>query len=241
MISRVAPIEDMPFTKDGDPIDIILSPLGVPARKNLGQILEMHLGLAAHALDYQAIVPSMTSVTDEELREELRKAGYPETGQIELFDGKTGEKFDNDVSVGWMYIMKLEHMVQDKIHARSTGRYSLITQQPPGGRSRFGANRLGEMEVWALLGHGASHTLRETLTIKSDDMQGRNAAYRSIVHSEPITHVGVPATFNVLLYYLRGLGLNVNLETSDKPDTLSYDSPRRDKESGGRAGFRGKY
>ncbi len=216
VISRVAPVEDMPFTNDGEPIDIILSSLGVPSRKNLGQILEMHLGLAAHSLNYQAIVPTMTSVTDEELREELKRAGYPENGRIELFDGKTGEKFASDVAIGWMYVMKLEHMVEDKVHARSTGRYSLITQQPPGGRARFGGNRLGEMEVWALLGHGSAYTLREMLTIKSDDMQGRNAAYRSIIHNEPIVQTGIPATFNVLLYHLRGLGLNVHLEIPER-------------------------
>ena len=216
VISRIAPIEDMPFTKDGEPIDIVLSTLGVPSRKNLGQILEMHLGLAAKTLEYQAVVPSMTSVTEQELQEELRKAGYPETGRVELFDGKTGERFDNDVAIGWMYIMKLEHMVQDKIHARSTGRYSLITQQPPGSRSRFGGGRLGEMEVWALLGHGSAYILREMLTIKSDDMQGRNSAYRAIIYNEPITQTTVPAAFNVLLYHLRGLGLNVHLDVPEK-------------------------
>ena len=195
VISRIAPIEDMPFTQDGVPIDIIFSALGVPSRKNLGQILEMHLGLAAHALQYQAIVPPMTSVTEQELEEEIEKAGYPKTGQIALYDGKTGERFNNDVSVGWMYIMKLEHMVQDKIHARSTGRYSLITQQPPGGRARFGGGRLGEMEVWALLGHGAAYTLREMLTIKSDDVQGRNSAYNAIIRNDPVTQTGTPAAF----------------------------------------------
>ena len=216
VISRVAPIEDMPFTKDGEPVDIVLSALGVPSRKNLGQILEMHAGLAAHALNYQAVIPPMTSVTEGELRDELVKAGYPETGQLDLYDGKTGEKFDGDVSVGWIYTMKLEHMVQDKVHARSTGRYSLITQQPPGGRARFGGGRLGEMEVWALLGHGAAYTLREMLTIKSDDVQGRNAAYNAIIRNEPVTQTGTPAAFNVLLYYLRGLGLDVNLEIPER-------------------------
>lgn len=216
VISRIAPIEDMPFTSDGKPVDIILSSLGVPSRKNLGQILEMHLGLAAHTLKYQAVIPPMTSITEDELKEELKSAGYPENGRLELFDGKTGEKFGRNVSVGWIYTMKLEHMVQDKIHARSTGKYALITQQPPGGRSRFGGNRIGEMEVWALLGHGAAYILREMLTIKSDDLQGRNAAYNSIIHNEPITQSGTPAAFNVLLYYLRGLGLNVNLDLSEK-------------------------
>ena len=229
VISRIAPVEDMPFTDDGQPVDIILSALGVPSRKNLGQILEMHIGLVAHALNYQAVVPPMTSVTEEELRGEMQKAGYPETGQVALYDGKTGEKFDGDVSVGWIYTMKLEHMVQDKIHARSTGRYSLITQQPPGGRARFGGGRLGEMEVWALLGHGAAYTLREMLTIKSDDVQGRNAAYNAIIHNEPVTQMGTPAAFNVLLYYLRGLGLNVSLEIPDRDQPQMEVGERRKK------------
>ena len=229
VISRVAPIEDMPFTEDGEPVDIILSALGVPSRKNLGQILEMHTGLAAKALNYQVVVPPMTSITEEELKEEIQKAGYPETGQVALYDGKTGEKFDGDVSVGWIYTMKLEHMVQDKIHARSTGRYSLITQQPPGGRARFGGGRLGEMEVWALLGHGAAYTLREMLTIKSDDVQGRNAAYNAIIHNEPVTQMGTPAAFNVLLYYLRGLALNVNLEIPDRDQPQLEVGERRRK------------
>ncbi|MDE0243548.1 MAG: DNA-directed RNA polymerase subunit beta [Candidatus Kaiserbacteria bacterium] len=215
VISRIAPIEDMPFTSDGEPIDIILSSLGVPSRKNIGQVLEMHLGLAAHAQGYQAIVPPMTSITEDELRNELVEAGYPESGQVDLYDGKTGDRFAGDVSIGWVYTLKLEHMVQDKVHARSTGRYSLITQQPPGGRSRFGGGRLGEMEVWALLGHGAAHTLREMLTIKSDDMHGRNIAYNAIIRKKPIVQTGTPAAFNVLLYYLRGLGLNVTLDTAD--------------------------
>lgn len=216
VVSRVAPIEDMPFTKDGEPIDIILSPLGVPSRKNLGQILEMHMGLAAQALNYQAIIPPMTSVSEEELREELKAAGYPDTGRIELFNGKNGQKFSNDCSIGWIYTMKLEHMVEDKIQARSTGKYSLITQQPPGGKKRFGGGRLGEMEVWALIGHGASYTLREMLTIKSDDLQGRTSAYNSIIKNRPITQAGTPAAFNVLLYHLRGLGLNVKLRSPEQ-------------------------
>ena len=220
----------MPFTKDGEPVDIILSSLGVPSRKNLGQILEMHLGLAAHTLNYQAIIPPMTSITEGDLKKELKEAGYPENGRVDLLDGKTGEKFAGDISIGYIYVMKLEHMVQDKIHARSTGRYSLITQQPPGGRSRFGANRLGEMEVWALLGHGASYTLREMLTIKSDDMQGRNSAYKAIIKNEPITQIGTPATFNVLLYHMRGLGLNVSLDFEEdimKGVTDSYSVRKR--------------
>ena len=225
VISRVAPVEDMPFTKDGQPLDIILSPLGVPSRMNLGQILEMHLGLAAHELNYQAIVPPMTTVTEEELQEEMVKAGYSKTGRVELFDGKTGEMLDYTATVGYMYIMKLEHMVQDKVHARSTGRYLLVTQQPPGGRAQFGANRLGEMEVWALLGHGCAYTLREMLTIKSDDIQGRNAAYKSIIQNEPIMQTGTPAAFNVLLYYLRGLSLDVTLNVPERDDTIAI--PRR--------------
>lgn len=221
VISRIAPVEDMPFTNDGEPVDIILSSLGVPSRKNIGQILEMHLGLAAHSLGYQAVVPPMTSITEEELQKELVGAGYPETGQVDLFDGRTGEQFAGKVSIGWIYTLKLEHMVQDKVHARSTGRYSLITQQPPGGRSRFGGGRLGEMEVWALLGHGAAHTLREMLTIKSDDMHGRNMAYNAIIRKKPILQTGTPAAFNVLLYYLRGLGLQVTFGSDDEDGEMS--------------------
>ena len=215
VISKVLPVEDMPFTEDGEPVDIVLSPLGVPSRQNLGQILEIHLGLAAHTLDYQAIVPPLTSVSEPELRDEIEKAGFDPSGRIKLWNGKTGEQLDAHVTVGYMYMMKLHHMVEDKIQARSTGPYSLVSQQPLGGRSRRGGQRLGEMEVWALLGHGAAYTLREMLTTKSDDIQGRSTAYNAIIKNHPITQTGTPASFNVLMYYLRGLGLNINLKDSE--------------------------
>ena len=216
VISKVLPSEDMPYTEDGQPVDIVLSPLGVPSRKNIGQILEMHLGMCASRLGYQAVIPPLTSITDKELKGELKAAGMPETGRVPLYDGRTGEKYHGDVAVGVLYILKLEHMVEDKIHARSTGKYSLITQQPVGGRSRFGGQRLGEMEVEALVAHGAAYTLREMLTIKSDDVQGRAKAYDSIVRQEPIIQTNTPATFNVLLHVLRGLCLNIETQRAER-------------------------
>ncbi|MEK7613482.1 MAG: DNA-directed RNA polymerase subunit beta [Patescibacteria group bacterium] len=211
VISRVLPIEDMPYTADGEPIDIILTPLGVPSRMNLGQILEVHLGLAAHTLGYQAIVPPFAGATEDEIRAELEKAGLNPHGTMTLYDGRTGEQFDQDVTVGYMYILKLHHMVEDKIHMRSIGPYSLITQQPLGGKAQNGGQRFGEMEVWALLGYGAAYTLREMLTIKSDDIQGRSAAFDAIVKGRLIEHSNTPASFSVLLNHLRGLGLDVIL------------------------------
>ncbi len=211
VISRILPVEDMPFMEDGTPIDVILTPLGVPSRMNLGQILELHLGLAAHTLGYQAVCPPFSGATEDEIRAELVKAGYPEDGKITLFDGRTGEAFDQKVAIGYMYIMKLHHMVEDKIHMRSIGPYSLITQQPLGGKAQNGGQRFGEMEVWALLGYGAAYTLREMLTVKSDDIQGRSAAFDAIVKGGKISHIHTPAAFNVLLQQLRALGLDVDL------------------------------
>ena len=212
VISTILPEEDMPYTADGTPVDIILSPLGVPSRMNLGQILEMHLGMAANSLGYQAIVPPFLGARHEEIREELAKAGLPENGKMKLFDGRTGEVFKQDVAVGFMYMLKLHHMVEDKIHMRSIGPYSLITQQPLGGKAQGGGQRFGEMEVWALEGYGAAYTLREMLTIKSDDILGRSATFDSIVKNETIRPPNSPASFNVLLNYLRGLALDVDLK-----------------------------
>ncbi|MBI2630618.1 DNA-directed RNA polymerase subunit beta [Candidatus Nomurabacteria bacterium] len=212
VISTILPEEDMPYTADGTPIDIILSPLGVPSRMNLGQILEMHLGMAANTLGYQAIVPPFLGAKHEEIKEELIKAGLPENGKLQLFDGRTGEPFQQDVAVGYMYMLKLHHMVEDKIHMRSIGPYSLITQQPLGGKAQGGGQRFGEMEVWALEGYGAAYTLREMLTIKSDDILGRSATFDSIIKNEPIRPPNSPASFNVLLNYLRGLALDVDLK-----------------------------
>ncbi|KKR65909.1 MAG: DNA-directed RNA polymerase subunit beta, partial [Parcubacteria group bacterium GW2011_GWF1_40_5] len=212
VISTILPEEDMPYMADGTPVDIILSPLGVPSRMNLGQILEMHLGMAANSLGYQAIVPPFLGAKHEEIREELKKAGLPESGKLKLFDGRTGEAFQQDIAVGYMYMLKLHHMVEDKIHMRSIGPYSLITQQPLGGKAQGGGQRFGEMEVWALEGYGAAYTLREMLTIKSDDILGRSATFDSIIKNETIRPPNSPASFNVLLNYLRGLALDVNLK-----------------------------
>mgnify|MGYP006355458029 FL=1 len=211
VISTVLPEEDMPYTADGTPVDVILTPLGVPSRMNLGQILEMHLGLAAQTLGYQAIVPAFGGATTDEIKKELVEAGLPENGRIPLYDGRTGDKFEQDVAVGVMYILKLHHMVEDKIHMRSIGPYSLITQQPLGGKAQGGGQRFGEMEVWALEGYGASHALREMLTIKSDDIVGRSAAFDAIIKGEDITETNTPASFSVMLNYLRGLALDVDL------------------------------
>lgn len=215
VISRVLPEEDMPYMADGTPVDIILTPLGVPSRMNLGQIFEMHLGLAAHTLNYQAITPVFMGVTADEIKDELEKAGFSRTGKVALHDGFTGEKFHQDIAVGYMYILKLAHMVEDKIHMRSIGPYSLITQQPLGGRSQGGGQRFGEMEVWALEGYGAAYSLREMLTIKSDDIVGRSQTFDSLVKGEHIKQPNIPASFNVMLNELRGLGLDVELRNDD--------------------------
>ena len=212
VISRILPEEDMPYSEDGEPIDVILTPLGVPSRMNLGQIFELHLGLAANSLGYQAIVPPFSGASEAEIREELKKAGFAENGKMKLYDGRTGEVFEQDIAVGYMYILKLHHMVEDKIHMRSIGPYSLITQQPLGGKAQGGGQRFGEMEVWALLGYGAAYTLREMLTIKSDDIVGRSAAFDSIVKNERLSSPHTPASFNVLLNNLRGLVLDIELK-----------------------------
>jgi DNA-directed RNA polymerase subunit beta len=212
VISRILPEEDMPYTEDGRPIDLLLTPLGVPSRMNLGQILELHLGMAAGTLGYQAIVPPFAGASEKHVKEELVAAGLPEDGKIQLRDGRTGDQFAQKTAVGIMYILKLHHMVEDKIHMRSIGPYSLITQQPLGGKAQIGGQRFGEMEVWALLGYGAAYTLREMLTIKSDDIVGRSAAFDAIVRGEKISHPHTPAAFNVLVNQLRGLALDVKLD-----------------------------
>ncbi len=218
VISRVAPVEDMPHLPDGTPVDMIINPLGVASRMNIGQILETHLGWAALKLGYKAATPALEGVTEEQIKEELIKAGLPEDGKVQLINGKTGEKFDNKSTVGIMYVMKLHHLVDDKIHMRSIGPYSLITQQPLGGKAQFGGQRFGEMEVWALEGYGAAYTLQEMLTIKSDDVMGRSKAYESIIKGEPIKSPNVPASFHVLVSELKGLGLNVELLGAKKDE-----------------------
>ncbi|MBX4191225.1 MAG: DNA-directed RNA polymerase subunit beta [Candidatus Doudnabacteria bacterium] len=211
VISQVIPVENMPFMTDGTPVDIILNPLGVASRMNIGQILETHLGLAARKLGYKVASPALDGVPEETIKAELKKAGFPEDGKVRLFDGKTGATFAEKVTVGIIYMLKLHHLVDDKMHARSTGPYSLITQQPLGGKAQFGGQRFGEMEVWALEGYGAAHTLQEMLTIKSDDVVGRAKTYESIVKGEAIKKPNVPESFRVLVKELQSLCLNVEL------------------------------
>ena len=223
VISTILPIEDMPYLEDGTPVDIILNPLGVASRMNLGQILETHLGWAAEKLGYKVACQSLVGVTEEQIKGELKKAGLPENGKVQLYDGKTGKKFENQTTVGIVYMMKLNHLVEDKIHMRSIGPYSLITQQPLGGKAQFGGQRFGEMEVWALEGYGAAYTLQEILTIKSDDVLGRSKAYESIIKGEPIRSPHVPASFHVLINELKALGLNVELVESKEGKKDNYD------------------
>jgi DNA-directed RNA polymerase subunit beta len=221
VISNVVPLEDMPFMEDGTPVDVILTPLGVVSRMNLGQILELHLGLAANAHGYNAATPALNGVHEDQIKDELERAGFDRSGQLTLFDGRTGEAFENPVTVGYMYMLKLKHMVEDKIHQRSIGPYSLITQQPLGGKAQFGGQRFGEMEVWALEAYGAAHTLQEILTIKSDDVPGRSKAYESIIKGEKISKVNIPESFNVLIRELKGLCLDVELLDNGKKVELS--------------------
>jgi len=231
VISKVLPEEDMPYLEDGTPVDIVLNPLGVVSRMNIGQILETHLGWAAHRLGYQAITPVFAGATETMIKKELKEAGLPEDGKVTLYDGKTGEPFLQKVTVGMIYMMKLNHLAEDKIHMRSIGPYSLITQQPLGGKAQLGGQRFGEMEVWALEGYGAAHILQEMLTIKSDDVLGRTAAYDSIIRGEPIKNPSVPASFSVLVNELKALGLNVIL-TGMKDESAGEDGESAEGERG---------
>jgi len=212
VISKILPEEDMPFLADGKPVDILLNPLGVPSRMNVGQILETHLGWASQRLGFKAITPVFDGASEEELRRCLQEAGIPESGKSFLYDGRTGDRFEQPVTVGFIYLMKLHHLVDDKVHARATGPYSLITQQPLGGKARFGGQRFGEMEVWALEAYGAAYILQELLTVKSDDVEGRTKIYESMVKGENTLEAGTPASFDVLTNEIRGLGLNLQLE-----------------------------
>ncbi len=216
VISRVLPIEDMPFLPDGSPVDIILNPLGVPHRMNIGQIMETHLGWAASVLGFKIATPVFDGATEEDIEDMLRRANLPETGKVQLFDGRTGEPFDHPVTVGYTYMLKLAHLVEDKVHARSTGPYSLITQQPLGGKAQFGGQRFGEMEVWALEAYGAANILQEILTVKSDDVVGRVKTYEAIVKGENIMEPGVPESFKVLVKELQSLGINVEVLNEDE-------------------------
>jgi len=215
VISRIVPVEDMPYMEDGRPVDIMLNPLGIVSRMNLGQVLETHLGLAAWSLGYKVATMPFQGVSEAKIKEELTKAGFPEDGKIYLNDGRTGERFIHKVTCGISYMLKLNHMVDDKIHQRSIGPYSLVTQQPLGGKAQFGGQRFGEMEVWALEAYGAAHTLQEILTIKSDDVPGRSKAYEAVIKGEHIRKVNVPESFNVLVRELKGLGLSVELFSKD--------------------------
>ncbi len=229
VISKIVPIEDMPFLADGTPVDIILNPLGVASRMNIGQILETHLGLAAWTLGYRVATPVLDGVPETTIRSELKKAGFPETGKLKLYHGRTGEPFDEPVTVGVTYMLKLNHLVEDKIHQRSIGPYSLVTQQPLGGKAQFGGQRFGEMEVWALEAYGAAHTLQEILTIKSDDVPGRSKAYESIIKGEAIKKLNVPESFNVLIRELKGLGLDAELLKGEQ--VVPIDQPERPRAS----------
>ena len=215
VVSRILPEEDMPFLPDGTPVDVVLNPLGVPSRMNLGQVLEVHLGAAARELGWKIATPVFDGATEKEITELLEKVGRRPDGKIDLYDGRTGEKFDKPVTVGVMYMLKLHHLVDDKIHARSTGPYSLVTQQPLGGKAQFGGQRFGEMEVWALEAYGAAYTLQEILTIKSDDVVGRVKTYEAIVKGENVPEPGVPESFKVLVKELQSLGLDVRLYSED--------------------------
>jgi len=211
VISRIVPVYEMPYLPDGTPVDIVLNPLSVPSRMNLGQLLETELGWAAKELGFIAECPIFDSPEDVEIKELLQKAGLPVNSKTVLYSGQTGEAFENEVMTGYIYMLKLAHMVDDKIHARSTGPYSLVTQQPLGGKAQFGGQRLGEMEVWALEAYGAAYTLQELLTVKSDDMLGRARIYEAIVKGINTTTPGIPESFNVLIQELRGLALDVRI------------------------------
>jgi DNA-directed RNA polymerase subunit beta len=212
VIAKILPVEDMPFLADGTPLQILLNPLGVPSRMNVGQILETHLGWAGAKLQFQAITPVFDGATEETIQKALIEAGLPAHGKAQLYDGRTGEAFEQETTVGYIYMLKLHHLVDDKVHARSTGPYSLITQQPLGGKARFGGQRFGEMEVWALEAYGAAYILQELLTVKSDDVEGRTKIYESMVKGENTLEAGTPASFDVLTNEIRGLGLNMQLE-----------------------------
>ena len=220
VISRILPEEDMPFLPDGTPLEIVLNPLGVPSRMNIGQVLEVHLGYVAKILGLHVATPVFDGAKDEDMKELFEKAGIPASGKTRLYDGRTGEPFDNEVTVGIMYMLKLHHLVDDKIHARSTGPYALVTQQPLGGKAQFGGQRFGEMEVWALEAYGAAYTLQEILTVKSDDVVGRVKTYEAIVKGENIPEPGIPESFKVLVKELQSLGLDIKLYNNDETNEI---------------------
>jgi len=232
VISRILPEEDMPFMENGEPLQVMLNPLGVPSRMNVGQVLEVHLGLAAKKKGWYIATPVFDGANEKDIRELLVDAGYSETGKLRLRDGRTGEWFDNPVTVGYMYMLKLHHLVDDKIHARSTGPYSLVTQQPLGGKAQFGGQRFGEMEVWALEAYGAAYTLQEILTVKSDDIVGRVQTYEAIVKGENIPEPGIPESFKVLIKEMQSLGLDVKVLTEDNEEIQIKEVSEYDEVSG---------
>ena len=232
VISRILPPEDMPFTEDGTPLDIVLNPQGIPSRMNIGQVLEVHLGLAAKALGWYVATSVFDGAKESDIRKALVQAGYPEDGKLTLYDGRTGETFDNRITVGYMYMLKLHHLVDDKLHARSTGPYSLVTQQPLGGKAQFGGQRFGEMEVWALEAYGAAHILQEILTVKSDDVVGRVRAYEAIVKGENIPEPGIPESFKVLIKELQSLCLDVKVLTEEDQEVEVRESLDADDTAG---------
>ncbi len=212
VVANIVAVEDMPFMEDGTPIDILLNPLGVPSRMNLGQIYETILGWAGEKLGVKFASPIFDGASYDQVQEKLEEAGLPKDGRVRLYDGQTGEPFDQKTTVGYIYMLKLDHLIEDKMHARSIGPYSLITQQPLGGKAQFGGQRLGEMEVWALYAYGASNILKEMLTVKSDDVKGRSKVYEAIVKGENLPDGEVPESFKVLLRELMGLGLEIHID-----------------------------
>ena len=242
VVSRVLPKEDMPFMADGTPLQIVLNPLGVPSRMNIGQVLEVHLGLVAKMLDWKIATPVFDGASENDIKQLLQENGLPEDGKIQLFDGRTGEPFENRVTVGYMYYLKLAHLVDDKIHARSTGPYSVVTQQPLGGKAQFGGQRFGEMEVWALYAYGAANILQEIITVKSDDVVGRVKTYENIVKGNNVSEPGIPESFKVLIKELQSLALDVKVLTEEHDevklrdfteedaDTVAFNADKKDEE-----------
>jgi len=233
VISRILPEEDMPFLPDGTPVDIMLNPLGVPSRMNIGQILEVHLGYALNKLGYKIATPVFDGITNEEIFEMMKKAKMDPDGKTILYDGRTGERFDGRITVGVMYMIKLVHMVDDKLHARATGPYSLVTQQPLGGKAQNGGQRFGEMEVWALEAYGAAHVLQEIITVKSDDRVGRRKTYESIIKGNTLPKPGIPEAFKVLIKELQSLSMDVKLLDNEgnviDMDALAKEAEREER------------
>ena len=233
VISRILPEADMPFLPDGTPVDIMLNPLGVPSRMNIGQILEVHLGMALKKLGYKIATPVFDGISNEEILELMKQAGMAKDGKFVLYDGRTGERFDERITVGVMYMIKLVHMVDDKLHARATGPYSLVTQQPLGGKAQNGGQRFGEMEVWALEAYGAAHVLQEIITVKSDDRVGRRKTYEAIIKNQPLPKAGIPEAFKVLIKELQALSMNVQLLDDDNKvidmDALAKEADKEER------------